>query len=562
MPAVKAKKPSVNRAAPVPRRIINGAWKRFAAAFVVVSTVMPAIPGAAAAHTPGSAAQAAGSLTGGDWVLGSGGSWSFGAGWSSATTEDAGEAPDSISLMAWMIEDVRRHWGLSQEGNLDPVAIVEHWVSGASTVDYSLTTGADDWNACHLLLEGFEPSSGRGTTEDVLAGFLTQPSVCGRLWAAAAAWSQSGAGEYPVGDHTRLAGALWRGSGLGSGDGDGFAALYYEPDDAPYCGHLPTDLADDEVPVPVPCPLPPSVQVCLGGSQPAVVEGDAESAVIVNGLYEVPPSSGSFDVPQCSAIERAVDGKPNASQYQWTARWWDPDGNPVGSPGEDSSVEDDGNCERPTGGGWVLSLCADEKQGGAVVRRNVLQADWSWTPPPPAQPPSETLLAAISPPDERTGISRGEPRLNCNVPESRLSLAESQRREAQWVHLYTFRVDPCMVDATLALFELAESHGIQLIVGPNGGGRTWGYQMYLRRKNCPAGWSDEQFANGPAPQCSPVTALPGKSRHNAGMAIDFNCNSFDHPCYRWLNEHASRLGFHDLPRSAKEPWHWAAAPHH
>ena len=559
---MKAKRPSINRAVPVPRRIIDGAWKRFAAAFVVTATVMPAIPGAAAAHAPGSAAQAAGSLTGGDWVLGSGGSWSFGAGWSSATTEDAGEAPDSISLMAWMIEDVRRHWGLSQEGSLDPVAIVEHWVSGASTVDYSLTTGADDWNACHLLLEGFEPSSGRGTTEDVLAGFLTQPSVCGRLWAAAAAWSQSGAGEYPVGDHTRLAEALWRGSGFGSGDDDGFAALYYEPDDAPYCGHLPTDLADDEVPVPVPCPLPPSVQVCLGDSQPTAVEEDAESAVIVSGLYEVPPSSGSFDVPQCSAIERAVNGKPNASQYQWTARWWDPDGNPVGSPGADSSVEDDGNCERPTGGGWVLSLCADEKQGGAVVRRNVLQADWSWTLPPPAQPRSETLLAAISPPDERTGISRGEPRLNCNVPESRLSLAESQRREAQWVHLYTFRVDPCMVDATLALFELAESHGIQLIVGPNGGGRTWGYQMYLRRKNCPAGWSDEQFANGPAPQCSPVTALPGKSRHNAGMAIDFNCNSFDHPCYRWLNEHASRLGFHDLPRSAKEPWHWAAAPHH
>lgn len=563
MPAVKAKRSSVNRAVPVPCQIIDRAWKRFAAALVAAATVMPAISGTAAAHAPASVdSGAAGSLTGGDWVLGSGGSWSFGTGWSYATTEEAGEAPDSISLMAWMIEDVRRHWGLSQEGSLDPVAIVEHWVSGASTVDYSLTTGADDWDACHLLLEGFEPS-GRGTKEDVLAGFLTQPSVCGRLWAAATAWSQSAAGEYPLDDHTRLAEAMWRGSGLASGDGDGFAALYYEPDNAPYCGYLPTDAADDNVLVPVSCPRPPSVQLCLEGSPPAAVEGDAESAVIVNGLYEVPPSSGSFDVPQCSAIERAVDGKPNASQYQWTARWWDPDGNPVGSPGGGSSVEDAGNCQRPTGAdGWVLGLCANEKKGGAVVKRNVLQADWSWTPPPPVRPQSKTLLAAISPPEERAGLSRGEPRLNCDVPESRMTLAESERREAQWVQLYTFRVDPCMVDATLALFELAESHGIQLIVGPNGGGRTWGYQMYLRRKNCPAGWTDEQFANGPAPQCSPITALPGKSRHNSGMAIDFNCNSFDHPCYRWLNEHATRLGFHDLPRSANEPWHWAAAPHH
>lgn len=563
MKAVKAKKSSEIRSMPESGKAAARTWRPLAGALIAVSTMLPTTPAAAAlARGPADAGAVGveGALTGGDWVFGIGGSWAFGTGWAHAA-EDVNESPDSASLEAWMIEGVRRHWGLGEEGHTDPVVLVEQWVSGASSADYSLITGADDRRACNLLLEDYEP--GRGTKEYVLAGFLTQPSVCGRLWAAATAWEQSGAGEHSLEDRSGLAEALWRGAGFGSADGDGFAALYYEPGNPPYCGHLPTDVADDEVMFPVSCPRPPSVQLCHAKPPPATEEEAAEAGAVVNGGHEVPPSSGSFAVPQCSAIERAMDGRPNTSQYKWTERWWDPAGNPVDWPAADSGVEDAGNCDRPSGAaGWVLSLCADEQNGSALVRRNVLQANWSWTPPPPVRPRHETLLDALLPPEERSGIGAGEPRLNCDVPTTRLSRAESERREANWVRIRNFRVDPCMVDATVALFELAESHGIQLIVGPNGAGRTWGYQMYMRKKNCPAGWSDSQLADAPATQCSPVTALPGKSRHNMGMAIDFNCNSFDHPCYRWLDEHATRLGFHDLPRSINEPWHWAAAPPH
>ncbi len=566
MKAVKAKKASAIRSAAGPGKGIARARRPLAAALVAVSTMLPTTPAAAAlavGPADSGAAGVEGALTGGDWVFGIGGSWAYGAGWS-YTAEEVNGSPDSASLETWMIEGVRRHWGLVEEDHVDPVIIVEQWVSGASSADYSLTTGADDRQACTLLLEGYEPPPGRGTKEYVLAGFLTQPSVCGRLWAAATVWEQSGAGENALEDRNRLAEALWRGAGFGSADGDGFGTIYYEPGTPPYCGHLPADVADDEVMFPVSCPrLYPSVQLCHAQPPPAAEEA-AEAGAVLNGGHEVPPSSGSFDVPQCSAIERAMDGRPNSSQYKWTERWWDPDGNPVDSPAADSGVEDAGNCDRPAraGAGWVLSLCADEQRGSVLVRRNVLQADWFWTPPPPVRPRYETLLDALLPPEERSGIGEGEPRLNCDVPTSRLSRAEAERREARWVQVRNFRVDPCMVDATVALFDLAESHGIQLIVGPNGAGRTWGYQMYLRRNNCPAEWTDSQFANAPAPQCNPVTALPGKSRHNMGMAIDFNCNSFDHPCYRWLDKHATRLGFHDLPRSVNEPWHWAAAPPH
>lgn len=559
---MKAKRSSKIRSRPEPGKAAAVPWRPLAVALIAVSTMLPTTPAAALARGSGGsgAAGVEGALTGGDWAFGIGGSWAFGAGWSHAP-EDVNESPDSASLEAWMIEGVRRHWGLGEEGHVDPVALVEQWVSGASSADYSLITGADDRRACNLLLEDYEP--GRGTKEYVLAGFLTQPSVCGRLWATATAWEQSGAGEHSLEDRSGLAEALWRGAGFGSTEGDGFAALYYEPGTPPYCGHLPTDVADDEVVFPVSCPRPPSVQVCHAEPPPATPEEAAEAGAVVNGGHEVPPSSGSFAVPQCSAIEQAMDGRPNSSQYKWTERWWDPAGNPVDWPAADSSAEDAGNCDRPAGAaGWVLSLCADEQNGSALVRRNVLQANWSWTPPPPVRPQYETLLDALLPPEERSSRGAGEPRLNCDVPTTRLSRAESERREANWVQIRNFRVDPCMVDATVALFELAESHGIQLIVGPNGAGRTWGYQMYMRKNNCPAGWNDSQLANAPATQCSPVTALPGKSRHNMGMAIDFNCNSFDHPCYRWLDEHATRLGFHDLPRSINEPWHWAAAPPH
>lgn len=56
-------------------------------------------------------------------------------------------------------------------------------------------------------------------------------------------------------------------------------------------------------------------------------------------------------------------------------------------------------------------------------------------------------------------------------------------------------------------------------------------------------------------KASPPTAVPGRSRHEFGIAIDFsNCSSRSTACYKWLAANAARFGFKNLP---SEPWHWS-----
>lgn len=54
---------------------------------------------------------------------------------------------------------------------------------------------------------------------------------------------------------------------------------------------------------------------------------------------------------------------------------------------------------------------------------------------------------------------------------------------------------------------------------------------------------------------SPPTAVPGRSNHEKGLAIDFaNCSSRSTACFGWLAGNAARFGFFNLP---SEPWHWS-----
>jgi hypothetical protein len=56
---------------------------------------------------------------------------------------------------------------------------------------------------------------------------------------------------------------------------------------------------------------------------------------------------------------------------------------------------------------------------------------------------------------------------------------------------------------------------------------------------------------------TPPTAVPGRSRHETGDAIDVNLSGpggRSSPEYRWLAANASRYGIYNLP---SEPWHWS-----
>jgi D-alanyl-D-alanine carboxypeptidase len=86
-----------------------------------------------------------------------------------------------------------------------------------------------------------------------------------------------------------------------------------------------------------------------------------------------------------------------------------------------------------------------------------------------------------------------------------------------------------------------------------GGFRTKQRQIELRTINgCP------DVYKAPSSACRVPTAIPGRSLHEIGMAVDItsagralNAKS---PAFKWLQVHADEYGFINLP---SEPWHWS-----
>jgi hypothetical protein len=90
-----------------------------------------------------------------------------------------------------------------------------------------------------------------------------------------------------------------------------------------------------------------------------------------------------------------------------------------------------------------------------------------------------------------------------------------------------------------------------------GGYRDPASQIATRRANCGPTYYD--IYQKPASQCTPPTALPGRSMHEKGLAIDFTSSgrlitSRSDPAFLWLRSNAARFGFYNLP---SEPWHWS-----
>ena len=104
------------------------------------------------------------------------------------------------------------------------------------------------------------------------------------------------------------------------------------------------------------------------------------------------------------------------------------------------------------------------------------------------------------------------------------------------------------------LMSLAGSQGVDIC--------GWGFrdpaeQIALREAHC--GTSYYAIYEMPSSQCSPPTARPGRSMHEQGLAIDFNCNGGGsvrrgNTCWNFLVAHANANGLYNLP---VEPWHWS-----
>jgi D-alanyl-D-alanine carboxypeptidase len=86
-----------------------------------------------------------------------------------------------------------------------------------------------------------------------------------------------------------------------------------------------------------------------------------------------------------------------------------------------------------------------------------------------------------------------------------------------------------------------------------GGFRTKQRQIELRKINgCPNVWT------APASSCRVPTAIPGRSLHEIGMAIDITSGgrslTSSSPAFKWLKLNGAKYGFFNLP---SEPWHWS-----
>lgn len=121
----------------------------------------------------------------------------------------------------------------------------------------------------------------------------------------------------------------------------------------------------------------------------------------------------------------------------------------------------------------------------------------------------------------------------------------------QTTQVYGVTVNKIIAYPFQRMIDDAAKAGIQI---SGGGFRTKQQQITLRTTNgCPDVWT------APSSSCRVPTAIPGRSLHEIGLAIDLTSgrkaiNDRNSVAFKWLAANAGRYGFVNLP---SEPWHWS-----
>jgi len=102
----------------------------------------------------------------------------------------------------------------------------------------------------------------------------------------------------------------------------------------------------------------------------------------------------------------------------------------------------------------------------------------------------------------------------------------------------------------IAMIAKSKTDGINLF---GYGYRSKSKQEALRSQNC----GGQSNIYNQSAKCTPLTAMPGKSLHENGLAVDFTCDgqtikAKDNKCYVWLKSNSTI--FKNLEA---EPWHWS-----
>ncbi len=109
------------------------------------------------------------------------------------------------------------------------------------------------------------------------------------------------------------------------------------------------------------------------------------------------------------------------------------------------------------------------------------------------------------------------------------------------------KINATIAGQVTAMLAAARGDGVNLTGSAY---RSHARQIQLRTINgCPDVWTASPSS------CRVPTAIPGRSQHEVGLAIDFeNCSYRSSACYIWLSGNADRFGLRNLP---SEPWHWS-----
>jgi D-alanyl-D-alanine carboxypeptidase len=116
--------------------------------------------------------------------------------------------------------------------------------------------------------------------------------------------------------------------------------------------------------------------------------------------------------------------------------------------------------------------------------------------------------------------------------------------------VYGITVHKSIAFAFKRMLDDAKADGVVL---SGSGYRSTQRQIELRTVNgCPDVWT------APPSSCRVPTAIPGRSLHELGLAVDISSGGKTitpkSPGYAWLAAHAAGYGFVNLP---SEPWHWS-----
>lgn len=160
---------------------------------------------------------------------------------------------------------------------------------------------------------------------------------------------------------------------------------------------------------------------------------------------------------------------------------------------------------------------------------------------------SNAEVAIKSWPEQRASLASRATALSSQV----VSQYRTKFTMANTTQVYGVTVNKVVAYSFQRMVDDAAKAGIKL---SGGGFRTRQQQIALRTANgCP------DVFTAPSSSCRVPTAVPGRSLHELGLAVDMtsggrSINTRKSAAFQWMAANAGKYGFVNLP---SEPWHWS-----